>query len=60
MTYLGFVLANLGRNTLRTALTGGAIMLAVMLVCLLLTDGDHARAAERADEMRLTPMLRRA
>jgi putative ABC transport system permease protein len=37
MTYLGFVLANLGRNKLRTALTGGAIMLAVMLVCLLLT-----------------------
>jgi putative ABC transport system permease protein len=37
VTYLGFVLANLGRNKLRTALTGGAIMLAVMLICLLLT-----------------------
>lgn len=37
MKYLGFVLANLRRNKLRSALTGGAIMLAVMLVCLLLT-----------------------
>jgi len=35
--YLGFILANLGRNKLRSALTGGAIMLAVVLVCLLLT-----------------------
>ena len=32
MKYFGFVLANLRRNKLRTALTGGAIMLAVMLV----------------------------
>jgi putative ABC transport system permease protein len=37
MKYLGFIRANLGRNKLRTALTGGAIMLAVVLVCLLLT-----------------------
>jgi putative ABC transport system permease protein len=37
MKYLGLVLANLRRNKLRTALTGGAIMLAVTLVCLLLT-----------------------
>jgi len=37
MKYLGFILANLGRNKLRSALTGGAIMLAVVLVCLLLT-----------------------
>ncbi len=37
MKYLGFVLANLRRNKLRSALTGGAITLAVMLVCLLLT-----------------------
>jgi putative ABC transport system permease protein len=37
MTYAGLVLANLGRNKLRTALTGGAVMLAVVLVCLLLT-----------------------
>ncbi|MFQ5665183.1 MAG: ABC transporter permease [Candidatus Binatia bacterium] len=37
MKYAGLILANLGRNKLRTALTGGAIMLAVVLVCLLLT-----------------------
>jgi putative ABC transport system permease protein len=37
MKYLGLIRANLGRNKLRTALTGGAIMLAVALVCLLLT-----------------------
>jgi putative ABC transport system permease protein len=35
--YLGLIRANLGRNKLRSALTGGAIMLAVVLVCLLLT-----------------------
>jgi len=35
--YARLVLANLGRNKLRTALTGGAIMLAVLLVCVLLT-----------------------
>jgi putative ABC transport system permease protein len=37
MKYAGLVLANLGRNKLRTALTGGAITLAVLLVCILLT-----------------------
>ena len=37
MKYLGFVVANLRRNKLRTALTGGAIALAVALVCFLLT-----------------------
>ncbi|HVO23868.1 MAG TPA: ABC transporter permease [Candidatus Margulisiibacteriota bacterium] len=37
MRYLGLIWANLGRNKLRTALTGGAIMLAVVLVCLLLS-----------------------
>jgi len=37
MKYLGFIRANLQRNKLRTALTGGAITLAVALVCLLLT-----------------------
>ncbi|HUI26065.1 MAG TPA: ABC transporter permease [Candidatus Kryptonia bacterium] len=37
MKYLGLIRANLGRNKLRTMLTGGAIMLAVVLVCLLLT-----------------------
>src|SRR5581483_3633735 len=35
--YAGLVLANLGRNKLRTAFTGGAIALAVLLVCLLIT-----------------------
>jgi len=37
MKYLGLIGANLRRNKLRTALTGGAIMLAVALVCMLLT-----------------------
>jgi putative ABC transport system permease protein len=37
MKYFGLVRANLGRNKLRTALTGGAIALAVALVCILLT-----------------------
>jgi len=37
MKYFGLIRANLGRNKLRTALTGGAIMLAVALVCMLLT-----------------------
>ncbi len=37
MKYAGLVFANLRRNKLRTALTGGAVALAVMLVMLLLT-----------------------
>jgi putative ABC transport system permease protein len=37
MKWLGLVRANLGRNKLRTALTGAAISLAVALVCMLLT-----------------------
>jgi len=37
MKYLGLIIANLGRNKLRSVLTGAAIMLAVLLVCLLLT-----------------------
>ena len=37
MKYFGLVMANLRRNKLRTALTAGAIMLAVLLVVLLLT-----------------------
>ena len=37
MKYLGLIVANLRRNKLRTALTGGAITLAVALVCFLLT-----------------------
>jgi putative ABC transport system permease protein len=35
--YAPFVLANLRRNPLRTLLTGMAILLAVLLVCILLT-----------------------
>ncbi|HKE09982.1 MAG TPA: ABC transporter permease [Myxococcota bacterium] len=37
MGYAGFVYANLLRNPLRSALTGCAVALAVLLVCLLLT-----------------------
>jgi putative ABC transport system permease protein len=37
MKWLGLVRANLGRNKLRTALTGAAITLAVALVCMLMT-----------------------
>ena len=37
MKYLGLIVANLRRNRLRSALTAGAIMLAVVLVCILLT-----------------------
>ncbi len=37
MSYVRLVLANLGRNKLRSVLTGGAVTLAVMLVSLLLT-----------------------
>jgi putative ABC transport system permease protein len=37
MRFFPFILANLGRNKLRSLLTGGAIMLAVVLVCVLLT-----------------------
>jgi putative ABC transport system permease protein len=37
MKYFGLVRANLGRNKLRSTLTAGAVTLAVVLVCLLLT-----------------------
>ncbi len=37
MKYLPFVLRNLLRNKLRTALTGGAIGLAMLLVCFFMT-----------------------
>ena len=37
MSHLRLVLANLGRSPLRSLLTGGAIALAVLLVCILLT-----------------------
>jgi putative ABC transport system permease protein len=36
MKFLRLILANLGRNKLRSTLTGGAIALAVLLVCVLL------------------------
>lgn len=37
MKYLGLIRANLGRNKLRSVLTAGAVTLAVVLVCMLLT-----------------------
>ena len=37
MKYIPLIVANLGRNKLRSALTAGAVTLAVVLVCLLLT-----------------------
>jgi putative ABC transport system permease protein len=37
MTYVPFVLRNLGRNKLRSLLTGSAIALAIALVCILRT-----------------------
>ena len=37
MKYLPLVLRNLGRNPLRSTLTGAAIMLAIALVCILRT-----------------------
>jgi len=44
MSYSRWIWANLWRNKLRTALTGGAITLAVALVCLLLTMPDGLNA----------------
>ena len=37
MKFLPFIWRQLARNKLRTVLTGGAIALAIALVCLLLT-----------------------
>ena len=37
MKFLPFIIRNLGRNKLRTALTGGAIGLAILLICFFLT-----------------------
>ena len=56
MKYLGLILANLGRNKLRTALTGGAITLAVVLVCVLLTlpDGLDAILESAAKNTRIS------
>lgn len=56
MRYAHLVWKNLWRNKLRTAMTGGAIMLAVVLVCLLLTmpAGMDAMLNDFANNTRLT------
>jgi putative ABC transport system permease protein len=56
MKYLPLVIANLGRNKLRSALTGGAIMLAVVLVCLLMTmpEGLNAILEHAANNTRIS------
>lgn len=56
MKYASLVLANLLRNKLRTALTGGAIALAVLLVCVLLTmpAGIDAILSRAASDTRIS------
>lgn len=56
MRFAHLVWKNLWRNKLRTAMTGGAIMLAVVLVCLLLTmpAGMDAMLNDFANNTRLT------
>jgi len=56
MKYLPLILANLGRNKLRSVLTGGAIMLAVVLVCLLMTmpEGLNAILEHAANNTRIS------
>jgi putative ABC transport system permease protein len=56
MKYLPLIVANLGRNKLRSALTGGAIMLAVVLVCLLMTmpEGLNAILEHAANNTRIS------
>lgn len=56
MKYAYLVWKNLWRNKLRTAMTGGAVMLAVVLVCLLLTmpAGMDAMLNDFANNTRLT------
>ncbi len=56
MKYGNLVWRNLWRSKLRTAFTGGAIMLAVLLVCLLLTmpAGMDAMLNDFANNTRLT------
>ena len=55
MRFSGLILANLGRNKLRTLLTGTAVALAVMLVSLLLTmpAGLDAFLDEAASNVRI-------
>ena len=56
MKYLPLIVANLSRNKLRSALTGGAIMLAVVLVCLLMTmpEGLNAILEHAANNTRIS------
>jgi len=56
VSWVGLVLANLGRAKLRTALTGAAVALAVLLVCLLLTmpAGLDALVEQAASNTRLS------
>lgn len=55
MTWLGFLWRNLWRNKLRTALTGGAIALAITLICFLATmpDGLNRLLEQWASNTRL-------
>ena len=56
MKYLPLILRNLGRNKLRRALTGAAIVLAVVLVCFLLTmpAGLNVILAQTANNVRIS------
>lgn len=56
MGYAGFVLANLRRSPLRSLLTAGAVALAVLLVCVLLTlpAGLDALLARLASNTRIS------
>lgn len=56
MSYTRWILANLGRSKLRSTLTGGAIALAVLLVCILLTmpAGMNSILEEAANDTRIS------
>ena len=60
MTTLRLVRANLGRNRLRSALTAGAVALATLLVCLLLTmpAGLDALLSEASSNVRISVVNR--